>query len=111
MNLRHITTSRSISTIETLDGAERRILPARSVRRGNGDSCEVDEVEWERGIQLEIGLSEVVVSVERLTAAFHKRGLWSSADIAARPRDARAALTDVCSEVVMSIIEAQKAGG
>ena len=108
MMLRHITTSRSVSTVESLDGSERRILPARSVLRLPGDQCEVDAAEWARAIPQELELNPVVLSVDALRTALHKRGLWTSADLRKRPHDARAALVDACGDAVKRIIEAQQ---
>lgn len=107
MIARHITTSRSMTTVETLNGSERRVLPARSVLRLPGDQCEVTDAEWSRGIPQELELTPVVLSVDALRTAFHKRGLWTSADVRTRPHDARAALADVCGDAVKRLIEAQ----
>lgn len=107
MLARHITTKSGVALVESLDASERRALPTGSVTRLNGDRCEVDDQEWARGIPQEMELSEVVLSVDALRTAFHKRGLWTSADVRARPHDARAALVDVCGDAVKRLIEAQ----
>lgn len=110
MIARHITTKHGVTLVESLDGADRRALPSRSVARLNGDGCEVDEAEWARGIPQELELSQIVLSVDALRTAFHKRGLWTSADVRARPHDARAALVDACGDAVKRLIEGNSNG-
>lgn len=104
MILRHITTKSGVTTLETLNGSERRQLPAYLVARINGERCEVAEAEWERGAVLEINFDDVTVSVVELRAAFHKRGIWTTADLQARPAEARAAVGDVLGDVVRRIL-------
>lgn len=104
MIARHVTTKSGISTLESLDGTERRQLPAYLVNRNGGEQVYVDDAEWVRGAELTIEFQEEVVSVVALRAAFHKRGLWSTADIRARPSEARAAVADVLGDVVGRIL-------
>lgn len=107
MIARHITTSRGMTTVETPNGTERRVLPARSVLRLPGEQCEVSDAEWARGIPQELELTEVTLSVADMKRELHKVGVWTAADMRANPSGARAALVSVCGDAVKRLIEAQ----
>lgn len=111
MILRHVTTKSGVTTLETLNGSERRQLPSWLVARINGERCEVADAEWERGAILDLTLSDLTVTGAELARSFHRQGIWSQQDALNSIPQTKAAICDAVMAKVMEMIRAESSNG
>ena len=107
MILRHIHTKSGVTTLETLNGSERRQLPSWLVARISGERCEVADAEWERGAVLEINFEDVTVTIAELRRSFHRQGLWTLQDVVGNIPKTREA---ICDAIMAKLIDTIRGG-